>query len=66
MKGKNNWALVLDPDGFIAEGSGTNFLMVKDGKIISPEGRNMLRGVSRQYIIDFLCPKLGIPFEEKI
>ena len=56
---------MLDPDGFIAEGSGTNFLMVKDGKIISPEGRNMLRGVSRQYIIDFLCPKLGIPFEEK-
>lgn len=65
MKGKNNWALMLDPDGFVAEGSGTNFLMVKDGKVISPEGRNMLRGVSRQYVIDFLCPKLGIPFEEK-
>ena len=65
MKGKNNWALMLDPDGFVAEGSGTNFLIVKDGKVISPEGRNMLRGISRQYIKDFLCPKLNIPFIEK-
>jgi len=65
VKGKNNWALLLDVDGFIAEGSGTNFLMIKDGKVISPEGRNMLRGISRQYVIDFLCPKLGIPFIEK-
>ena len=53
MKEKNNWALMLDPDGFVAEGSGTNFLIVKDGKVISPEGRNMLRGISRQYIKDF-------------
>ena len=25
FKGENNWALLLDPDGFIAEGTGTNF-----------------------------------------
>jgi branched-chain amino acid aminotransferase len=61
MVGKNNWALMLDTDGFVAEGTGTNFFIIKDGKIISPEGRNILRGVSRQYIIDQLCPKLKIP-----
>ena len=27
--GKNNWALLLDPDGFITEGTGDNFFIVK-------------------------------------
>ena len=43
-----------DTDGFIAEGAGDNFLIVKDNVMISPEGRNMLRGISRlsnEYII---------------
>ena len=65
FKGENNWALMLDPDGYIAEGSGDNFFIVKDKKIISPEGRNILRGVSRSYIMDYLCPKLGIKVVEK-
>jgi len=39
--------VLLDPDGFITEGSGYNVLFVKDGKLYSPEPRNMLRGVSR-------------------
>ena len=30
FKGENNWALLLDTDGFIAEGSGDNFFIVKD------------------------------------
>jgi len=42
--GKDNWALMLDPDGFIAEGTGDNVFIVKDGVVISPEGRNILRG----------------------
>jgi len=51
-KGKNNWALLLDPDGFIAEGTGDNFFIVKNKKIYTPEGRNILRGVSRAYIFE--------------
>ena len=51
MKGENNWALMLDPDGFVTEGTGSNFYS-KDNKIISPEGRNILHGISRQYIFD--------------
>ena len=54
VKGENNWALMLDPDGFIAEGSGDNFFIVKDREVISPEGRNILRGVSRDYVKE-LC-----------
>ena len=65
IDGDNNWALLLDPDGFIAEGTGDNFFIVKDGTVITPEGRNILRGVSRAYIIEELCPQLGIPVIEK-
>ena len=65
FEGKNNWALLLDPDGFIAEGTGDNFFIIKDGKVISPEGRNILRGVSREYVMKILCPQLGIEVEEK-
>lgn len=63
-EGDNNWALLIDPDGFIAEGTGDNFFMVKDGVLITPEGRNILRGISRAYVFD-LAAELGIPCIEK-
>jgi branched-chain amino acid aminotransferase len=65
IEGDNNWALLLDPDGFIAEGTGNNFFVIKDGVVITPEGRNILRGISREYIIKELCPQLGMPVVEK-
>ena len=64
-KGENNWALMLDTDGFIAEGSGDNFFIVKNNQIISPEGRNMLRGISRSYVMNELSKKLGLQVIEK-
>lgn len=64
FEGDNNWALLLDPDGFIAEGTGDNFFIVKDKVIITPEGRNILRGISRAYIFE-LAKKLNIPCIEK-
>jgi len=64
-KGDNNWALMLDTDGFIAEGSGDNFFIIKDNKVISPEGRNMLRGISRSYVMHELCKKLNLEVVEK-
>lgn len=63
-KGENNWALLLDPDGFIAEGTGDNFFIVKDNVIITPEGRNILRGISREYIFE-LAKELNIECIEK-
>lgn len=64
-EGDNNWALLLDPEGFIAEGTGDNFFMAKDGVIITPEGRNVLRGISRAYILRELAPQLGLRCVEK-
>jgi branched-chain amino acid aminotransferase len=62
--GENNWALLLDPDGFIAEGTGDNFFIVKDQVIITPEPRNILRGISRAYVFT-LAKELGLPCVER-
>lgn len=62
--GDNNWALLLDPDGFVAEGTGDNFFIVTDGEIVTPEPRNILRGISREYVFE-LAVELGLPCRER-
>jgi len=64
-KGDDNWALLLDPDGFVAEGTGDNFFIVKDGRLETPEARNILRGISRAYVMQELATELGIPCVER-
>ena len=64
FRGKNNWALLMDTDGYIAEGSGDNFFIIKDGKVITPEARNCLVGISRNYIFE-ICEQLQIECIEK-
>jgi branched-chain amino acid aminotransferase len=61
--GENIWPLLLDPDGFLAEGPGWNVFLVKDGVLFSPENRNILRGVSRG-VTCTLAEKLGIEVRE--
>jgi len=63
-EGDDNWALLLDPDGFVAEGTGDNFFIVKNGTIITPEGRNILRGISREYIFE-LAKQLNLKCIER-
>jgi branched-chain amino acid aminotransferase len=65
VAGDNNWALLLDSDGFVAEGTGDNFFIIKNGTVITPEGRNILRGISRAYVLQELCAQLGIAAIEK-
>ncbi len=43
-------ALLLDVDGFVAEGSGENFFMVRDGKIYTPDLTSALDGITRATI----------------
>jgi branched-chain amino acid aminotransferase len=64
-QGDNNWALLMDPDGFIAEGTGSNFFMVKNEVLYTPEGRNILRGITRDSVIRDVAPKAGITCVEK-
>ena len=57
------WALLMDDDGFIAEGVGANFFIVRDGELVSPEPRNILLGVTRAVVIELAAGR-GIPFRE--
>jgi branched-chain amino acid aminotransferase len=43
--------LLLDVDGFVAEGSGENLFMVKNGKLYEPELTSALIGITRDSII---------------
>ena len=56
--------LMLDSDGFVAEGSGENFFMVKDNILISPNLDACLDGITRRTIIS-LAKELNIDFEER-
>ena len=53
------WPVLLDPEGFLAEGPGWNIFLVKDGALLTPEPRNVLNGVSRGATIK-LARGLGI------
>ena len=63
-QGKNVWALLLDPDGYVAEGTGANFFIVKNSVLYTPEPRNILRGISRDYVME-LAKTMKIPCYEK-
>ena len=54
---------MLDPDGFLAEGTGWNVFLVRDGVLFTPEPRNILLGVSRGTVLD-LAAQLGIEVRE--
>jgi branched-chain amino acid aminotransferase len=43
--------LLLDVDGFVAEGSGENLFMIKNGKIYEPELTSALIGITRESVI---------------
>jgi len=50
--------LLLDVDGFVAEGSGENLFIVKDGKLHEPELTSALSGITRASVIE-LAEELG-------
>lgn len=59
-------ALFLDYEGYIAEGPGENFFMMKDGVLITPPLGTILAGITRQTILE-IADSLGIKTrEEKI
>ena len=44
-------AIMLDPSGFVAEGSGENIFLVKNGKLKTPPLTSVLDGITRDCII---------------
>ena len=57
-------ALLLDVDGYVAEGSGENIFYVSEGKLYTPDLRSALDGITRKTIMTF-CDDLGIDVVEK-
>jgi branched-chain amino acid aminotransferase len=56
-------ALMLDMNGYVAEGPGANFFMEKDGVLMTPQAGNILPGITRNVVIE-ICRELDIPVSE--
>ena len=64
---KNNGyqeAILLDTNGFVAEGSGQNIFIVKDGNLLTPELTCCLNGITRRSVIQIAKDK-GINVQER-
>ena len=57
-------ALLLDMNGYVAEGPGANFFFERDGELFTAPGGSILRGITRNTIID-LARESGITVIEK-
>ncbi len=57
------WPCLLDTNGNLAEGKGSNLFVVKNGALLTPKERYVLPGVSRQTTMD-LAREAGMSVEE--
>ena len=56
-------SLLLDVDGYVSEGFGWNFFLVKNGVVRTPPLGSILPGISRETVNE-LCLAEGIPFSD--
>ena len=56
-------ALLLDSDGFLAEGPGANLFFEKDGVLFTPQLGNILPGITRATVLE-LAEELGIEVKQ--
>jgi branched-chain amino acid aminotransferase len=58
-------AMLLDPQGYVCQGSGENVFIVRDGALFTPDlAGGALEGITRATIIEF-ANELGIPVVER-
>ena len=57
-------AMLLDAEGYVAEGSGENIFIIRDGVIYTPELTSALDGITRATVIK-LAEDMGIKVREK-
>jgi len=57
-------ALLLDTQGFVAEGAGENLFIVRNGQLIEPQMVSGLTGITRATVIE-LARDLGLTVESK-
>ena len=59
-----SWAVLLDENGNLTEGRGSNIFLVKDGQLSTPKGQFVLEGITRDTVLG-LATGLEIPAMEK-
>lgn len=64
ISGGADEAMMLDPEGYVAEGSGENIFIIKDGVLYTPEVTACLNGITRATVLR-LADELGIKLVEK-
>ncbi len=57
-------AIMLDPDGFVSEGSGENIFIAKEGVLKTPPLTSILKGITRDSVIE-IAWELGIEVVEE-
>ena len=58
--------IMLNIEGRLAEGSGDNIFVIKDGRISTPPSdEGLLEGITRRFVINELCPAEGIEIVER-
>jgi branched-chain amino acid aminotransferase len=58
------WAVLLDRDGNLGEGLGSNIFLVQDRTLLTPREQTVLSGISRETVID-LAREAGLAVVEK-
>jgi branched-chain amino acid aminotransferase len=58
-------AVILDPSGYVAECTGENIFLVRDGVIYTPPRASVLEGITRDTVME-LSADLGIPVMEEM
>ncbi len=64
LSGGADEALLLDNEGYVAEGSGENIFVIKDKVLYTPELTSCLDGITRKTIIE-MAQSLGYEVREK-
>ena len=57
------WSVLLDHNGHLSEGIGSNIFLVSEGEVLTPRSEFVLPGISRETVIE-LCGELGIVCRE--
>ncbi len=59
-------ALMLNTEGHVAECTGDNIFVIKDGKISTPSvDAGILHGITREFVINEVAPSIGHTVEER-
>ena len=57
-------AMLLDPEGYVAEGAGENLFIVKKGRLYTPDLTSCLEGITRATVLQ-IAEELGLSVQEK-